>query len=106
MGRDISQLYRNSAAKSRWRKEFFYEHPKIGYSQAVPASEALVRREYKYFFWPDWQLEQLFDLVNDPGELDDISNSSDPKIREVLKEMKGRFLELKRLVKSDEPVTL
>lgn len=106
MGRDISQLYLKPFKKDQWRTEFFYEHPKIGYNQAIPASEALVRRDYKYMFWPDWDFEQMFDLVNDPGELNDISNSTDPKIKEVLKEMKSRFVELKKLVKSDEMVTL
>jgi hypothetical protein len=73
---------------------------------AVPASEALVRKHYKYMFWPDWDFEQLFDMDTDPGELEDISNSTDPKVKEVPKDMKSRFAELKRLVKSNEIVTV
>jgi hypothetical protein len=57
-------------------------------------------------YWPDYDFEQLFDLVKDPGEIDDIFNSTDPEIRSVLNEMKRRFEELKVLVKSDEIVTL
>ena len=35
----------------------------------IPASEALVRKDYKYFYWPDFNYEQLFDLTNDPGKV-------------------------------------
>ena len=57
-------------------------------------------------FWPDYGYEQLFDLKKDPGEIDDLWNSTDPEVRNVLHEMKSRFEELKELVKSDKTVTL
>ncbi len=72
----------------------------------IPSSEALVRKDYKYMFWPDYSYEQLFDLVNDPGEMEDIFNSTDPAVAEIRSEMKRRFVELKNLVKSDEIVTI
>jgi arylsulfatase A-like enzyme len=105
MGRDMSDLYLTSAY-DRWRQEFFYEHPVVSKASYIPSSEALVRKNYKYMYWPDYDFEQLFDLVKDPGEIDDIFNSTDPEIRSVLNEMKRRFEELKVLVKSDEIVTL
>lgn len=106
MGRDISQLYLRETAHEQWRSEFFYEHPMIGWAQQVPASEALVRKDFKYMYWPDYEFEQLFDLINDPGELDDVSKKNDTKIQDVLKEMKERFDELKQLIKSNQIVTL
>ena len=57
-------------------------------------------------YWPDYKYEQLFDLVNDPGELDDIFNQNDTKTMSIKKNMKRRFKELKNIVKSGEVVTL
>jgi arylsulfatase A-like enzyme len=106
MGRDISQLYLSSSAKEHWRSEFFYEHPIVSHAAYIPASEALVRKNYKYMYWPNYKYEQLFDLVNDPGEMEDIFNSTKPDVVEIRNEMKRRFQELKNLVQSDAIVTL
>jgi arylsulfatase len=106
MGQDMSQLYLKESANDEWRKEFFYEHPVISKASYIPSLEALVRKDYKYMYWPDYGYEQLFDLKKDPGELDDLWNSTDPQVRDVLREMKSRFDELKQLVKSDAVVTL
>ena len=38
----------------------------------IPASEAVVTREWKYILWPDWGVEQLFDLAHDPREERDL----------------------------------
>jgi len=105
MGRDISPLYL-SPTSSEWRNEFFYEHPIISHKGYIPSSEALVRKDYKYMYWPDFGYEQLFDLVNDPGELEDIFNSTDPDVVDIKNNMKKRFDELKSSVKSEEIVTL
>jgi arylsulfatase A-like enzyme len=34
----------------------------------IPASTALVRRDIKYIYWPDFKYEELFDLRRDPHE--------------------------------------
>jgi arylsulfatase A-like enzyme len=134
MGRDISQLYRkggyddideatfnntqrmfpipasdgngiyHSGSKSSWRTEFFYEYPL--HSNNIPASEALVRKDYKYFYWTHYNYEQLFDIVNDPGEMNDLVNSTDPSIQQKLKDMRKRFNELKSLVHSNASIIL
>mmetsp|Transcript_36292 Transcript_36292/g.77401 ORF Transcript_36292/g.77401 Transcript_36292/m.77401 type:complete len:565 (+) Transcript_36292:95-1789(+) len=108
MGRDMSPLYLSpsDAKPPGWRNDFFYEHPIISRKEYIPSSEALVRKDYKYMYWPDYGFEQLFDLVNDPGEVEDIINSTDPHVMNVRREMKERFDTLKRLVKSEEKVTL
>lgn len=111
MGRDMSSLYLKEGeieeeAGGKWREEFFYEHPIISNKNYIPSSEALVRKDYKYMYWPDYGFEQLFDLINDPGEMEDIINSTNPKIVDVKESMKRRFVELKNIVQSEEIVTL
>ena len=66
-GRDLSALYLASNAPA-WRTEFFYEHATIKNIHFIPSSEALVRKEVKYLYWPDFQHEELFDLTADRAE--------------------------------------
>lgn len=66
-GRDLSSLYLASTAPA-WRTEFFYEHATIKNIHFIPSSEALVRKEVKYLYWPDFQHEELFDLTADRAE--------------------------------------
>lgn len=114
MGRDMAQLYLGtekaqtpSVAKERylkgsdatkWREEFFYEHPIISHKEYIPSSEALVRKDYKYFYWPDYNVEQLFDMKTDPREENDLSKSESPQIQQILEEMRSRFKDLKATV--------
>ncbi len=92
-GSDFAPLYL-AASKPAWRTEFFYEHPTIRNVEFIPSSEALVRRDVKYFFWPDFRREQLFDLTNDPHEQNDLAN--DPSKAPRLATLRERFNELKR----------
>lgn len=101
-GRDMSPLYLNGdtdadADDVNWRDEFFYEHPTIRNKNFIPYSEALVRKDWKYFYWPEFDHEQLFDMVNDPREENDLV--ADPNHREKLVEMRTRFNELKSQAK-------
>jgi arylsulfatase A-like enzyme len=91
-GSDLSPLYL-AAQKPAWRTEFFYEHATISNTNRIPASQALVRKDWKYFYWPDFQIEQLFDLRADPHEEND--RIADPTQAARLKEMRARFAELK-----------
>jgi arylsulfatase len=91
-GRDISPLYLASQ-KPEWRSEFYYEHAIVGNKNRIPASEALVRKDWKYFYWPDFKLEQLFHVAADPFEEKDLA--SDPEQATRLAEMRARFAELK-----------
>lgn len=92
-GRDFAPLYL-AATKPAWRDEFFYEHAIIRNVNFIPASEALVRRNEKYFYWPDFQREQLFDLATDPHEQNDLAK--DPSQSARLATLRERFNELKR----------
>ena len=91
-GRDLAPLYL-AAVKPMWRTEYFYEHATISSTNFIPASEALVRRDWKYFYWPDFKTEQLFDLRADPQEEND--RIHDPALSGRLTEMRQRFAELK-----------
>lgn len=95
-GRNIADLYLTPDGKKTWRQEFFYEHMSMG-KKFIPASTALVRRDFKYMIYPEWKVEQLFDLVKDPLEFDDVSNHSN--YRSVIDEMRKRHNELKGSVK-------
>jgi len=91
-GRDLAPLYL-AATKPVWRTEFFYEHTMFRSVDFIPASEALVRKDWKYFYWPDFGLEQLFDLRADPFEEHDLIG--DPANAKQLAAMRARFAALK-----------
>ena len=95
-GRDISPLYL-AKDKPQWRDEFFYEHPMLKSTDFIPASEALVRKEWKYFYWPEFDREQLFNMKDDPIEEKDLA--ADPAHITKLDEMRERFKQLKAAAK-------
>lgn len=100
-GRDMSPLYL-AEKKPEWRSEFFYEHASMNgdgtkKGAVIPGSEALVRKDWKYFFWPDFGVEQLFHITDDPREENDLVK--DPAQAERLAEMRARFAELKKAAK-------
>ncbi len=91
-GENLAPLYL-AKAKPAWRTEFFYEHAIIRDKNFIPASEALVRKDWKYVLWPDFDHEELFDLTKDPLEEHDLAQ--DPAQTKRLNEMRTRFKELK-----------
>ena len=95
-GRDIAPLYLGGL-KQPWRTEFFYEHATLRNASFIPASEALVRKDFKYFYWPEQNVEQLFDMTNDPREENDLAK--DPAHQQKIEEMRQRFQVLKAAAK-------
>jgi len=91
-GADLAPLYRTAPAPA-WRTEFFYEHPIVTSTNRIPSSQALVRKDWKYFYWPDFATEQLFDLGTDP--IEEADRIADPTQSARLAEMRQRFTELK-----------
>ena len=94
-GRDIAPLYL-SKNPPVWRSEFYYEHPTINSVDFIPSSSALVRKDWKYLYWPDHKLEQLFNLRADPSEENDLADN--PKMHAQLTEMRERFRILEKSV--------
>ena len=95
-GRDLSSLYLASTAPA-WRTEFFYEHATIKNIHFIPSSEALVRKEVKYLYWPDFQHEELFDLTADRAETHNLAAA--PHQAKTLASLRSRFAELKAAAK-------
>ncbi len=91
-GRDFAPLYL-ATQKPAWRSEFFYEHAIVGSRDFIPASQALVRKDWKYFYWPDFNTEQLFHVAADPFEENDLI--ADPACTEILTTLRKRFHQLK-----------
>lgn len=95
-GKDMAPLYLAEKAP-KWRKEFFYEHPFYTNQERIPESMALVRKDWKYVLWPHYQVEQLFNLKEDPLEKTDLI--ADASSQKQLKEMRARFAELREEAK-------
>jgi arylsulfatase A-like enzyme len=97
-GRDFAPLYRDAKkVDPPWRTEFFYEHAIITNKDRIPASQALVRHDAKYIYWPDFKYEELFDLKADPQEQKNLI--ADAASAKRLAEMKERFEKLREEAK-------
>ncbi len=92
-GKNLSSLYL-SANPPDWRQDFFVEHPVIVSKEKIPSSEALVTHDKKYIYWPDYQVEEYFDLKNDRYE--EHNKINDKKSQKDIQLMKKRFAELKK----------
>ena len=79
-----------------WRTEFFYEHATITNTSFIPSSEALVRRDWKYFYWPDFDASSSSTSPM-PHEENDVVSKNENAAQ--LAEMKTRFAELKKAAK-------
>jgi len=93
-GRDLSPLYLNARTPD-WRDEFFYEHPTVTSRNRIPSSQGVVRRDWKYIEWPEFNFQQLFDLQSDPGEIRNLAGqpshaSRQLRMRQQLEEWRRR----------------
>ena len=96
-GKDLARLYLGDTPPA-WREEFFYEHPTITNKDRIPTSEAVVRLDVKYAQWPEFEHEQLFDLTEDPYEIENLAD--DPEYAALLDEMRGKLAEWRKTAAS------
>lgn len=99
-GQDLAPLYLGSGAPA-WRDEFFYEHPVVLGPDRIPASRAVVRRDWKYVEWPDFNYRQLFDMKKDPGELTNLAGR--PAVAGREQDMRRRLAAWRQRARAAEP---
>jgi arylsulfatase len=87
-GEDLAPLYLADETPP-WRDEFFYEHPTISSRDRIPSSQGVIRRDFKYVYWPEWEHDQLFDLEKDPQEKINLVEHDD--YRQTLEHMRNKF---------------
>lgn len=95
-GRDFACLYLKQEPQS-WRSDFYYEHATIRNKEFIPSSEALVGKDWKYIFWPEFNHEELFNLKEDPLETKNLAQSTGSKAK--LQALRERFNQLKSQAK-------
>ncbi len=93
-GRDLADL-RQENPNPPWRTEFFYEHATIKNKTFIPASQALVRLDGKYLFWPEYDHEEYYALKTDPDETNNLATHPSTD----LAPWRQRFRELQLLAK-------
>lgn len=98
-GRDLMPLIDRSATK--WREDFYYEHP-YGHGGAIPRTVGVRSEDYCYtrYVDPSPYFEQLFDLIADPNQLNNLATNARHGTK--LKELRARCDELAAEVGSKE----
>lgn len=74
------------------REEFLYEHTFMG-SPYLPKVEGVVSPEFKYLIFIEHNYEQLYDLINDPHEENNLAAT--PEYIEILKNRRELYKILK-----------
>lgn len=95
-GKDLSPLYLEDKVPA-WRDEFFYEHPTITSRDRIPASRGVIRLDWKYIYWPEFDFEQLFNLKEDREEIRNLAG--DPAHSGQLTKMRQKLEEWRRRVR-------
>jgi arylsulfatase A-like enzyme len=89
-GQDLGPTYL-SDGPPKWREEFFYEHPTITSRDRIPSSQGVIRRDWKYVTWPEFEYEQLFNLIEDEHEVRNLA--ADPAHAHTRAEMRRKLRE-------------
>lgn len=92
-GMSFVPLLKNENAE--WRKSFMYEYFQESYAPGFVTATGVRNKKYKYIEYPDMinDIDELYDLENDPGEMINLINSPDHQT--VRSEMKAELEKLK-----------
>ena len=92
-GMSFVTLLKNENAE--WRKSFMYEYFQESYAPGFVTATGVRNKKYKYIEYPDMinDIDELYDLENDPGEMINLINSPDHQT--VRSEMKAELEKLK-----------
>jgi arylsulfatase A-like enzyme len=101
-GRDIADLYLERApedpkslGQNPWRTDFFYEFP-VRQGTSMPTNTAVVRHDYKYIYWNKFHYEEIFNLTEDPFELNNQFHNA--SYQEILQQLRDRHAVLQEEV--------
>ena len=77
-------------------------------NKVLPAVFALIRKDYKYFYWPEFDYEQLFHIEQDPYEESDVLHHNRSRTtkttRQALHLIKARYRFLKAWTQAGNPI--
>lgn len=92
-GMSFVPLLKNENAE--WRKSFMYEYFQESYAPGFVTATGVRNKKYKYIEYPDMinDIDELYDLENDPGEMINLINNPDHQT--VRSEMKAELEKLK-----------
>ncbi|MFI3267147.1 MAG: sulfatase-like hydrolase/transferase [Rikenellaceae bacterium] len=101
-GSDMSLIYSGKKSEisknsKNWRQDFFYEHPIISNKERIPSSLGLISLDKKYILWPDYGVEEYFNLKKDPTEA--VNQINNEKYSNDIEQIKVRFSQFKDLAK-------
>ncbi len=85
-------LQQTALNKRPTRSEFFYEHTFMG-SPGIPKVEGIIGSRFKYMIYTEHAYEELFDLDQDPYELNNIAG--DDTYAQQLQQLRARYRSLK-----------
>jgi len=97
-GRDLSPLF--WGRRQSWRDDFFCENRfRLAGSQPYPMCQGVRSRRFKYIRYSDPEpvVEELFDLINDPDERNNLVG--DERYRRQLQQMRRRCRQLQQIAR-------
>ena len=79
-----------------WRESFLYEYFQESYAPGFVTATGVRNKRYKYIEYPDQtdDIDELYDLENDPGEMTNLIGSPDHQT--VRSELKTELERLKK----------
>ena len=92
-GRSLLPVFKNDAP-SDWRDAIYYAYYENASAHAVPIHDGIRTQDHKLMFFPRGQQWQLFDLAQDPQEMQSVH--ADPQYRTVFQALQKRYRDLRK----------